>query len=304
MTGTSGSGAPAGGARSPGRQQNIELLRILAAFGIVLFHAGGPYMQFGYAGLVIFTLLAPFFEAAAWQRRRDPRVLARRLLLPWAAFTLLYGLANLATKGWFIDPQLPPIAAILYGTSPHLWFLPYIFVVMLVTSLSKAYLRHVLVVVGLALALVIMLWLAPAWQPVGEAAGPPVGQWLHALPAVLAGLVLGAATASGRRWIAYLALVLGAVAAFQSQQLGVEIPYAIALPAVLVALRLPQFGKSVEGISQCMMGVYLVHSLALAVVGRITDKTTFMAALLAFALSLAAVWLARRYVPASRYLLG
>lgn len=287
------------------RKQNVEVLRILAAFGIVLFHAGGDYAQIGYSGLVIFLFLAPFFDACEWDRRRNIMSLALRLLLPWAAFMVLYGALNFLTKGWIISPDLQVWEAILYGTSPHLWFLPFIFVVLCAVALGKQLSAPNQVAIAAIFGLLAMTILTAQWRAAGSAAGPPLAQWLHALPAVLAGVALGAATA-GRKllWLSVLSILLVAAIAIIQQDPGFAVPYGLALPLVLLAIYLPQVKFSVEKLSRSMMGVYLVHIIALAVVGIFMEKTSLLAAAVAFIASLIGVVIARKVFPATRYILG
>lgn len=54
------------------RNQAIELLRIMSAFGIVAYHGGAPFRELAYAGLVIFLILAPATDLRFnWNRARS-----------------------------------------------------------------------------------------------------------------------------------------------------------------------------------------------------------------------------------------
>ncbi|WP_120077451.1 acyltransferase family protein [Aurantiacibacter odishensis] len=291
--------------KSAPRNQNVELLRIIAAFGIVVFHAQGEYAPVGYAGLVIFLFLSPFYDASAWEKQRNLPTLAVRLLLPWAVFLAVHGALNFVTKGWIVNPDLTPGAAILYGTSPHLWFLPFIFAVMCAVAIWKRLTGPVPQIVIAAAGLVAMMALVPHWRATGDVAAPPVAQWLQAAPAVLAGLALGAATSARKlRLFAVVAILVAAAIAIWQDARGISVAYGLALPLVLLALYSPKVPFSVEALSSCMMGVYLVHALALAVVGAFLERTSLFAAVVAFVASAIGVLLARKLVPATRYILG
>jgi len=103
-TSRSGPTAAVHDARPP-RNQAIESLRVVAAFGIVAFHAKVAGAQAFYAGLVVFLFLAPMFEAGPnWLRKRGTGELARTLLLPYAFWYLFYLAANFFVgKPLFVD---------------------------------------------------------------------------------------------------------------------------------------------------------------------------------------------------------
>lgn len=97
------------------RNQNLELVRIAAAFGIVLFHSQANGAAIGYSGLIAFVILSAMFARPA-----SPTALAKGILLPWAFWSIAYGVVNLALRGYVFRPDLTPIGAVLYGTGVHL----------------------------------------------------------------------------------------------------------------------------------------------------------------------------------------
>ena len=117
--------------KPPGKNQAIELLRIVAAFGIIWFHSKLP--EFGivsYGGLVIFLTFSSYFAAIAPISRPDYLLrLGKRLLLPWAAWWLVYGALNLADHRPLLLPHHDITLGVLTGTHIHLWYLPFIFAV-------------------------------------------------------------------------------------------------------------------------------------------------------------------------------
>lgn len=268
------------------RNQNIELVRIAAAFGIVLFHSGAPGAAIGYSGLVAFTALSTYFATSSSMAK-----LAKRVLLPWAVWSVFYFFWRFAADGTPFHEGLNPLESIFYGT--HLWFLPFIFVANLVVSRLRS--EHLpLICAVLAFA---FLAATPWWRQVQLAFDPPVTQFLHAIPAALLGVALR--TRAGMAICA-----LGLLAGLVWQVGGVSLPYALGGGAVLAAILLPQLRWNVQGASVCMFGVYLVHIAALGVFNRITGPQTLITVLAAFVASLAGVWLARKYVPLSKAVLG
>ncbi|WP_260599068.1 hypothetical protein [Sphingomonas endolithica] len=144
----------------PDRVQAIELLRIVAAYGIVAYHAQAPLHDLAYAGLVIFLILSPMLDLRFnLDRIRSPAALARALLLPWAFWMVVYGAVNLAQHRPFVEASF---MGILYGSSPHLWFLPFMFAVLTVLnmlkSLAPAILFYGSALVATALLLTVTMW--------------------------------------------------------------------------------------------------------------------------------------------------
>lgn len=272
------------------RNQTIELVRICAALGIVVFHSGATGAELGYSGLIAFTIFATYFAGS------DIGKLAKRVLVPWAFWSVFYlgwrfvadGSPFHAARG---EGAMSPLASILYGT--HLWFLPFIFVANAVTGAMNWKSTPIIC----AVLAFLLLAFTPEWRALQLETTPPVTQYLHALPAALLGVAF--------RDRAGLAIGgVGLLVAVWWRVSGISLPYAVGGGAVIAALLLPRLPIKVEGVSGCMMGVYLVHIAALGVFNRITGPTTLDTAVAAFAASLAGVWIARKAWPATRLVLG
>jgi surface polysaccharide O-acyltransferase-like enzyme len=272
------------------RNQNIELLRIAAAFGIVLFHSGASGAPIGYAGLIAFTVLSTHFAGG------NPVKLAKRVLIPWVFWTIFYLGWRYAADGSPFHAGLDPISSILYGS--HLWFLPFIFVAnLMVLQVNSRHLPMICAVLAFGL-----LVATPWWRELQLAFDPPVAQYLHALPAALIGVAIR--TRAGMA-ISAIGLVVSAL----WQVPGISLAYGIGGGLVLAAMLMPRniltaVSGSIESLSACMLGVYLVHIAALGVFNRITGPSTLLTVVLAFVASLAGVWLTRRFVPVSKWVLG
>lgn len=267
------------------RNQNVELVRILAAFGIVVFHSGATGSALGYSGLVAFTMLATFFAG------NDLAKLAKRVLVPWAFWSVFYLGWRFVADGDPFHPGMNPIASILYGT--HLWFLPFVFVV--IGALGAVKTDHLPLICGCAAF--GLLAATPWWREFQVGTPPPVIQALHALPAAFAGVAL-------RDRFARMIVVAGLAICLAWSVPGVSIPYAVGGGAVIGALLLPRIRVNVEVVSRCTMGIYLVHIAALGVFNLILGPKTLATAMAAFLGSFAGVWIARRILPQTRIVLG
>ncbi len=268
------------------RNQNIEILRIVAAFGVVAFHAGVDPVDVYYAGLVVFLALSPMFEMGAnFPRRRSAGELAKTFLLPFAFWFPVYGLVNVVKhKPFLLENSL---LGVLAGTSAHLWFLPFMFIVLLgLNQLKHDRLRWQLSITAM-LATLLLIVTSPAWGHQSALVRAPLGQWLHGSVAVLIGAGLGLSKDSVPMRL--LVIGVGAISIYllwaQADPLYSPLAYTIGLVALLVVLAVPPRWTQtwdVGRVSGCMMGVYLMHPIALTVFGSVLGKGTLLTAVMAF----------------------
>jgi peptidoglycan/LPS O-acetylase OafA/YrhL len=81
----------------PRRDQAIEFLRVIAALGIVFFHAKTGFSEIGYAGLVAFLVLSLSLEVGInYERKRSIKNLALTFIIPFLIWSVIYALLNLA----------------------------------------------------------------------------------------------------------------------------------------------------------------------------------------------------------------
>jgi hypothetical protein len=300
----------------PARNQAIETLRIVAAYAIIMYHSHAPLHDLAYAGLVVFVMLSPLVDYRYnFGAQRSIITLGRVFLIPWAAWMVIYALLNrLADR-----PMLPPgpvIAGIVYGTSPHLWFLPAMFVTLVALNMVKRRVSPEILFWGSVVLTAGALASVSLWRPVSLFWVPPLPQWVHAAPAVSAGIALGLMNrVRRRRWLAIMAMLVGLIVALASGLPGIGVPYAVGGGAVaLTMISEHRHGErwmsrwrapvAVQVISSCAMGIYLSHVIWLVIISRLTGAGTMLTVSLTFACALASVWLVRRVVPHSRLILG
>lgn len=288
-----------GQAQGTVRNQSIEALRIVAAFGVVAFHGKVSPVEAYYGGLVVFLALSPMFEMGAnFARKRSAAELATTFLVPFAFWFPIYGLVNLA-KG---KPVLIANDALglFAGTSIHLWFLPFMFAVLFVLNRFKYPSFRVPLFVAANVAMLALT--SPLWKDQPGLAQAPVGQWLHASAAVCAGIAIGLSRGSVRMTVVTAALIAVAVASlwFQADPLFSPLAYSVGLSALLIALFVPvrwPANLNVAPLSACMMVVYLMHPLALTVFNVVLGKGTFATSLAAFVACSIATFVLREAAP-------
>ncbi len=295
------------------RLANLDRLRVLAVFDIVAFHApdSSGYGLFA-IGLPLFLLLALTLGG----RRRQPEPVSRylrhrgrRLLLPWAAWSGVYAV-YLVYRAWRlnIDPAtMFDWSMLLGGTYYHLWFLPCLFVLGLITlKINRATRRFAPWRVAAGAGVVGVAMVAVVTMLSGQQVSMLTRNWLFALPSVAIGLMFGRLLAChavmwGRnyfRWtaVALIPLTLLAVWFIPITPLT---RYDLAIVAMLAAIGWPGRGDALTArLQPLILGIYLVHPIVLEGLYSLGVPThsVLLFALLAMAIS-AAIVQAIRWTP-------
>lgn len=257
------------------RNATLDHARLLAAFGIVLFHSGAPGSALGYAALPFFLMLMIVMSGPVGRRSSFGDFAggrATRLLGPWLIWSAVYGglkLTEVAVTGKPLASEFEPWM-LLTGPAMHLWFLPFA----LVASLAAwPLLRRSGPSFGPALVLT-GLGVLGLGADQGQIWVVPVAQWVHVLPAL--GLGLGLALVAHNRQttlrhgLPLVALFAGAaLAAGWTTGLGQIVLAALAVIACLV-LPLPETRAS-RVAAATALGVYLSHPLVMSVLERTTN---------------------------------
>ncbi|WP_157132693.1 acyltransferase family protein [Novosphingobium nitrogenifigens] len=294
--------------RKPVRNQAIETLRILAAFGIVAYHSNAPFHNLAYAGLIVFLILSPMVDVRYnWGRPRSVGQLARTLLAPWAFWMAIYGMKDVAQHSPVLGAG-NPVAGILMGTSQHLWFLPFIFVALLLTNKAKVWCPPLALFWLCAIGAGLLLATVSIWRPASLGWPLPLPQWIHALAPVMIGIVLGLTPRVGKAaWLAVVPLAGALVVAIAADLPGVSDTYALGIGLTVLAATSPAAWWPrrwvVQPVAECMMGVYLTHILFLKIFSTISGSGNYLTVILTFVFASLFVWMARTMFPKSKLVL-
>lgn len=270
------------------RNATLDIARLLAAFGIVLFHSGAAGRSIGYAALPFFLMLLIVLglpTAAKHPFAQFAKSRAQRLLVPWVIWSAVYGALKLCevavtqkTTG-----QEFSLSMLLTGPALHLWFLPFAFVACLtLPPLSRLWPATQTGRWGM-LCLILIVSLASLGLQQSTTLPVPSAQWAMALPA----LGLGVAFGLGRGDTALIAgtaagvLLAGAVAYGIGWDHGL-LQLGLASAALLLCLALHSRESALSRLcAQTSMTVYLVHPLVMSVLTRGTSLAEHSVALAA-----------------------
>ncbi|NHB76476.1 acyltransferase family protein [Rhodobacter calidifons] len=152
----------------------IDYGRFVAALGIVWFHTQAPGSRVAYIALPFFLVLL------SMPSRSSLGTLARRLLVPFLIWSVIFGMLSTALA---LKNQNPPFDwwrwhMLLSGTWIHLWFLPFAFI----AATLSPWLRHPLASLGAAILFSTLLVLNGTPDMV------TFGQWAFGVIPVLTGI--------------------------------------------------------------------------------------------------------------------
>lgn len=104
-----------------------DALKCVAAFGVIMFHAGVDHKDVWLSGMFLFLFFLGYHAATG--RATLDYVIGRfrRLIIPWFFWCAVYwGLYAVRGEAWM---PFDPIdwSTVLVGTNVHLWFLPFAF---------------------------------------------------------------------------------------------------------------------------------------------------------------------------------
>ncbi len=286
------------------RQSSLEVLRLVSAAGIVWFHAAVTGSQIGYIGLTVFLILTPMFELGPNASRITPWTQhARRLLIPFAFWSVIYLLANIVKGKPPINTDHGLLLGILAGPSIHLWYLPFMAMALAATNMLKTSLKPQTIVWSATAVLGPLLALHHTTKDAVVAAGQPLPQWFHALTPLVLGIIFGASCRTRRidRIPAEL-ILLAAMLWWQDMNV---VQFLAGFLLVEAASLIRWSNATVNRLASAMMGVYLVRPLALTVFRPVEPYSQAAFVLGAFGASMIGVMIAARLAPSlSAMLLG
>jgi peptidoglycan/LPS O-acetylase OafA/YrhL len=253
-------------------RSDLEVLRIIAAFGIVWFHSGYAYgRDLAYAGLVVFLILSTYFSTKSL-RTHSLGERALRLIVPCILWSALYGAINFMRNEPIFPSNYSLFSKILVTPSIHLWYLPFVFFCIIFIDKVKQYIDSKTLAIFTAIVASTLLLISPQWRQWEYVV--PLGQYIHALPAILIGMLLALSQqlSSSMKYLLIGLVFLSAIYIFWVQIAGVSVTYLVGISGTLLLLKdksiLPKNNVIIE-LSRLTFGIFLVHPLIIFVLRHI-----------------------------------
>ncbi|MFK4752596.1 acyltransferase family protein [Oceanobacter antarcticus] len=285
---------------------DIEILRILSAFGIVWFHSGiSAGKDFAYSGLAFFIITSVFFAIKSINKKliKDRFY---RLLIPYFIWFLIYGFLEYFFKGTLFFEDIDFLQIILAGSSIHLWYLPFIFFVLLcLDNVDSKIKLNRFFPVSVSLIFLFLVLTSSYWR--GVLFSVPIPQYAQAIPIVLIGVSVSLSCGVLNQLAVFLLIISGLFFLAYHEFWSLFESYSIAFASACLLCRSFEFSGSrwIFSISNTTMGVYLVHPLFIYLVKAI-GVAGYMIPIVAFLIALIFVWVGIKLSPPSisRWLFG
>ncbi len=284
-------------------RNDVELLRIISAFGIVWFHSGSlPGREIAYGGLIFFIIISSYFANIS-KRQNKPLERIKRLIVPCVIWTIPYSLLNFVRLGQICPENYSFVSCIFSTPSPHLWYLPYMCIVLILIDRAKLIFSQSTLGLFSGTMAVILMMLAPKWREFSYI--DPFDLYAHALPAVLIGIYLGCyfSIEIKSRLFILLGLIFSILLMVYTAQENVGIPYLFGMLPSLLLLRsdvLAKYKLNIYSISSLMLGVYLVH-FALILILLSFGISNYLLPFIVFPLSVLIIFSIKRLLPKKIY---
>lgn len=289
------------------KRQDIELLRVISAFGIVWFHLGGVGRDIAYSGLIVFLVLSLYLSAQSTRVSKNVMDRVKRLLVPWFVWFVIYGAINLTMHKPLIPLDNGIIFGILAGPSIHLWFMPFIFFALLAFDWLRDRVTPRLIAYACAASAILIFIMASDWRPWSLKLGAPIAQYAHAANGILIGIFLAYYYALPKLARSALLLIILALAAYLSilPVPGVGVPYLLGVSvsaAVLLLNRTLPARINFNWLSECALGIYLIHPFCFMIIFHTGLVSGLSMPFVVFFASSVSVMLLKRIAPsASKY---
>lgn len=263
-------------------------------FGIVWFHTS-PYQwrSVTYSGLIIFLILTTYLSGNHSKPIIDR---AKRLLLPWLIWMLIYAVINLMLNKP-ISPSDNLIITLISGTCFHLWFLPFIFLIHILFDKAKDNIPATTLSRAAGISTIVLLLTCPLWREPSLTLGYPFAQWAHAVIGVLIGVFMWGLVSPMplKDKLILLTIICATLIMFPVK--GVGIPYLIGtviLTAIIKRNYSHLIGLDPRPLSKLMFGVYLIHPLIMGLCSALGIGNSTLRPIIVFISSAWIIWIIKK----------
>lgn len=292
------------------KKLDIEVVRIFSAFGVVSYHASSSLSNVAYSGLTIFLMLSGFFSAnrESFSFTSIKRI-AKRLLIPWLSWFLLYSTLNVITHKSVFNDDYSLLQKVLAGPSVHLWYIPFIFILLIFSNLIKLKVSFLYFTFFCWFVSCFMFIFSRFWGPLLSEFGYPYGQYIHGVSGFMIGVFISGLSLFGYKYRVMMIFLL-LISIFSSfKYANIFFPYLIGFLSVLLFLNTKfiscggVFSRVVLVVSSNMFGVYLMHIFFLLAIRKYMHLNGFYLGSTVFFISTMTVMFSKYKFPLlSKYL--
>ncbi|MDF1763837.1 MAG: hypothetical protein P1U57_10540 [Oleibacter sp.] len=287
------------------RRVDIELVRVLACIAIVYFHSGvltGAMRSFAYSGLVVFIIISVCYLSSQSSIKKVARPMAAKLLAPYVIWSFVFLALYTVIVGKPISDYVK-LQTLFAGTSIHLWYLPFAYLVLLFSILIKQKIPSNILSLIAGVSFLVWISLSLEWRGMVQSTPLPIPQYAHAFGAVLLGLWV-----SGfRGWIngmifAFSMFLSLYIAVYKDT--GVGVVYFVGMLFCLLLMfgtSINRYLQHIKGfvffVAPLTYGIYIVHPIGLAVLSKVGISEAAWGPLLVFLGSAVFVYFGQRLLP-------
>ncbi|MFZ1468265.1 MAG: acyltransferase [Paracoccaceae bacterium] len=253
----------------------IDLLRFLAAMGIVLDHTLA-WGFIGYPALGLFLILTSYFSVGSYLRSGGANfwsARALRMAIPWLFWCAFYRVVWEVVSDEPFQLLSDPFT-LLIGPSVHLWFLPFAMVALVfipiiardvATPGQLVVASLVLVPVSVALGLIHAKTGLEGWLIAGSPVPQPVPQWAYSLPIYIWGALAAVAHRLGLSRVTLAAAAVGSAIMLALDWNVASVQLILCAVVFELVWRLRWQGDWMTRLAGYAFGIYLMHPFMLLV---------------------------------------
>ena len=252
------------------RNELIDVLRVISAFLIVWYHSEmllGKVIS--YAGLIVFIVISIYLGFKSYCIGYCFKSRFKKLIIPWLVWSLVYGFANLALFGSAYKNSNGYFLNMLVGTHIHLWYLPFIFISLILSRLIKQKVSEKITAYLSIVSYVIWVLTSFLWRDWSFEIGIPVSLYMHAIGGVFIGLYMACSKQLSKEinFIFIFIMYISTIISLSFSNVGES--YLVGISAILIALNYQtkkSINKYILKLSGYSYGIYLIHPIWIYIV--------------------------------------
>lgn len=283
------------------KHQGVEFLRIVSAFGVVWFHTSPICKDLAYSGLISFLILSMYFSSNPNSITKPILVRVRKILFPWILWLVFYGLINVIQKKTFIHGENGFISKILAGTSIHLWYMPFIFMAIILFDQIKKHINDRSLAYACACLITLKIITMPLWVNWSSHLNAPYGQYFNAVDGILIGVFLANSERLSKTLqigLVTTVILILLMLTLLTENSGLSYLIGITITSLIVLFNWNfNLHLNVNWLSECTLGIYLIHPFWYLVVYKFSQPSVWAIPILTFLISAISIFFLKKFFP-------